>query len=183
MCNQETFELGCTPDAATRARHLVRTRARAWMQAQGASDSEDAIDLLVLLTSELVGNACRHGADPVQVDLGLVGGVATIAVSDGAPGAPFVRAAGPWDESGRGMAIVDAVSEEWGVRSRRWGKQVWCRVRLAPEDACGCGQGPKADGISGTVASKTATRRRSRGGGEEHTRQPAHPKRHDEVSA
>lgn len=43
---------------------------------------------------------------------------------------PFSTDAMPDAESGRGLAIVDAFAEAWGVRERVVGKTVWARVRL-----------------------------------------------------
>ncbi|MGW6457816.1 ATP-binding protein [Streptomyces sp. NPDC055078] len=37
--------------------------------------------------------------------------------------------AGPEDERGRGLALVDAVAARWGVKVSGAGKTVWCEVR------------------------------------------------------
>ncbi|MET7903945.1 ATP-binding protein [Streptomyces sp. NPDC005355] len=51
-------------------------------------------------------------------------------VSDPREGRPGIAEATPDDESGRGLAIVDALAEAWGVRERIVGKTVWARVGL-----------------------------------------------------
>lgn len=53
-----------------------------------------------------------------------------IEVSDPGDGLPVIAEAAPDAESGRGLAIVDAFAEAWGVRERVVGKTVWARLRL-----------------------------------------------------
>ncbi|MFD8795552.1 ATP-binding protein, partial [Streptomyces vinaceus] len=47
----------------------------------------------------------------------------------GAPPAPGRRATG---DGGRGLLIVEAVADLWGVSERRPGKVVWCEFRTSP---------------------------------------------------
>ena len=54
-----------------------------------------------------------------------------IEVTDDVAGWPRVRAASPDDPSGRGLQLVAALAEGWGVsRVRGGGKLVWATVRL-----------------------------------------------------
>ncbi|WP_308434395.1 ATP-binding protein [Streptomyces litmocidini] len=46
-------------------------------------------------------------------------------VADGVPGAVRAKAAGPLDEGGRGLVLVEAVTDRWGVEERAGGKTVW----------------------------------------------------------
>ncbi len=82
-----------------------------------------------LLISELVTNALRYGADEaIAFKLVLVADAFVIEVDDGSPGRPQVRAAGPDDESGRGMLLVSAVADEWGVSPD--GTRTWCVLKI-----------------------------------------------------
>ncbi|MCU1675275.1 MAG: ATP-binding region ATPase domain protein [Frankiales bacterium] len=97
----------------------------------------DAVSDATLVLSELVSNAVRH-ATPVTGD-GLVinwhvedgGAMVVIAVTDGSADAEPRRA--PPDtvsDSGRGLAIVDMIASDWGVRRGPDHKTVWARVPL-----------------------------------------------------
>ncbi|WSA43677.1 ATP-binding protein [Streptomyces sp. NBC_01803] len=85
------------------------------------------VDEVLLLCSELVTNAVVHGAaERIWACLTYGGGVLLLAVDDGSPGRAYVREAGPEAESGRGMAIVEALSAGWGTD----GPRTWCTVTV-----------------------------------------------------
>ncbi|MDX6198013.1 MAG: hypothetical protein QOJ79_1164, partial [Actinomycetota bacterium] len=54
-----------------------------------------------------------------------------VRVLDGSAELPRQRSSNDHDNSGRGLAIVAAVSADWGVRRNERGKQVWARVAIA----------------------------------------------------
>jgi hypothetical protein len=94
---------------------------RADLLASGATDT--VVDDAVLILSELLSNACRH-AQPLSRDESVRAswnrdrdGELTISVTDGGgptrplPATPSISARG-----GRGLAIVDALARDWGVR-------------------------------------------------------------------
>lgn len=82
-----------------------------------------------LIVSELVGNAVRHGAPPLQLRL-VLEQMLTCEVSDSAAGAPHVQHACTVDENGRGLFIVAGLADQWGVRHRARGKTVWAQQPL-----------------------------------------------------
>lgn len=87
------------------------------------------LDPVLLVVSELVGNAVRHGRPPVDMRLRKAGRGVRVAVHDEASTAPAMQAAGSDAESGRGMLLVDAVASESGVEQIEGdGKVVWARV-------------------------------------------------------
>jgi hypothetical protein len=55
-----------------------------------------------------------------------------VEVTDSSPALPQHRNYGPDATTGRGIALVEALSTAWGVESSPTGKTVWCRV--APDD-------------------------------------------------
>jgi anti-sigma regulatory factor (Ser/Thr protein kinase) len=80
-------------------------------------------DTAVLLTSELVTNSLRHSAssrDGGSVTVALThpvvdSGLLRVEVADdGARGLPTRRTAGPEDESGYGLQLVDVLATRWG---------------------------------------------------------------------
>lgn len=46
-------------------------------------------------------------------------------VQDGSQSSPALVAVAPLDTTGRGIAIVDALSQTWGVDDEGYGKSVW----------------------------------------------------------
>jgi len=100
---------------------VARRRLRTELSAGGAGDT--LLDDAVLVLSELLSNACRHarplgGGDSVRVRWRCdVQGELTISVTDGGgptrplPATPSISARG-----GRGLAIVGALAQDWGVR-------------------------------------------------------------------
>lgn len=112
------------PAAIAAARGLVRDTLSAWGL---HSISDDA----VLVTSELATNAVRHGSSPFRTAIVRSAGVVRIAVEDGSSARPEHVRALPDDEEGRGMAIVDALSQESGCDPTPDGKVVWADLRLS----------------------------------------------------
>jgi len=89
--------------------------------------SDDA----VLVVSELVTNAVRAGARTCSVELQLAAQAIDIVVFDDAPGTPHLAPADQLAEHGRGLPIVDAISERWRVRHLESGKQVEVQLAVA----------------------------------------------------
>lgn len=85
-------------------------------------------DTAVLLVSELVTNALRHGRPPCRLSIDAGTDVIEITVEDADPTLCRPVEAGELDESGRGYVLVDALSDEWGVRSSEGGKSAWFRL-------------------------------------------------------
>jgi hypothetical protein len=55
-----------------------------------------------------------------------------VEVHDGSTDVPFARHPEAWEVSGRGLALIDAICERWGVRETTHGKIVWARLSIAP---------------------------------------------------
>ena len=89
------------------------------------------VDDAELLVSELVTNAVRHGTPPitVRVECEAERGLC-VSVTDENPEEPTPRVADAEDENGRGMRLVDVISDRWGVQQRDGdGKEIWFRLR------------------------------------------------------
>jgi anti-sigma regulatory factor (Ser/Thr protein kinase) len=91
-----------------------------------------AVDDAVLIVSELVANAVLHAREEVSLELEVTLGESWLRVSlaDGSAVRPLAREAARGDESGRGMAIVNALSDRWGVEDHQGGKRIWFDVDL-----------------------------------------------------
>ncbi|MCG8971770.1 ATP-binding protein [Streptomyces sp. CL12-4] len=89
----------------------------------------DLVETAELLLTELATNALRHarGRD-IGVRIFLQDDHLVIEVNDGSPAAPVPRCAGPDDESGRGLFLVVALADTWGVSPD--GTTTWCTLPL-----------------------------------------------------
>ncbi len=99
------------------------------------------VDLVALLTTEVVSNAVREGAGQVVAVFSLPEpSRLRVEVCDRSPGAPEVRHPGPLDDGGhRGLMVVERLATAWGVEPRAHGKVVWFEVSAAPpfdDDQC-----------------------------------------------
>jgi anti-sigma regulatory factor (Ser/Thr protein kinase) len=102
----------------------LRRWARSWMERQQSDADPDSV---VLALTELVSNAVRHGADPVDLELSADGRCLLLQVSDRSDDLPRqIRGNHSWS-GGRGMILLDALASRWGVQYRKSvGKTVWC---------------------------------------------------------
>jgi anti-sigma regulatory factor (Ser/Thr protein kinase) len=122
----------------------ARRRMRKGLRMSGVPDS--VVDDAVLILSELLSNACRHGrplragdngdeADEVRAAWRVDEyGRLTVEVTDGGgptrplPATPSVTARG-----GRGLNIIRALAQDWGVRDDAVGEvTVWAMILAAP---------------------------------------------------
>ncbi len=90
--------------------------------------SAEACDAVALLVSEVATNALVHGSGDVQVQVSARGSVLRVEVTDDSPQLPQPRAAGLLEEGGRGLALVESLAADWGVRREGGGKVVWFEV-------------------------------------------------------
>ncbi|MFD7436771.1 ATP-binding protein [Streptomyces sp. NPDC059861] len=119
-----TFVLPATPESAGVARGAVRQTLTSW------HTHADDVDNAVLVTSELVTNAVTHsGSERIVCRLHLTGRRLRVEVEDQNLGStlPASRQACPDDQNGRGLLLVEAVCDDWGVRPapNRTGRVVW----------------------------------------------------------
>ena len=89
----------------------------------------DVLDTAVLLTSELVTNAVRHGRPPYTLVVSVSDTEVEVGVEDAEDAVPTRRGEDQLAEGGRGLVLVDALAEAWGTRPRRPGKTTWFTVR------------------------------------------------------
>ncbi|GAA3208850.1 hypothetical protein GCM10020256_05650 [Streptomyces thermocoprophilus] len=114
------------PEALTDARHMIRTAVRGW----GARDRADEIELVA---DELITNALMHTEGAAVVTLRRLTGRARrlrVEVEDSSSALPRRREAGDSGVSGRGLLLVDLLTDAWGVEARGGGKCVWCEFAV-----------------------------------------------------
>jgi anti-sigma regulatory factor (Ser/Thr protein kinase) len=105
-------------------RHLVTETLRAWGQDALVSDA-------ALLVSELATNAVRHASSPFRASVTRTDTTIRIAIEDLGTSEPLLRPADPDRLGGRGVALVDAMSQSWGCEPAPAGKVVWCELSMS----------------------------------------------------
>ena len=83
---------------------------------------------MLLLINELVTNAQVHGAPPVVLRVAWGEDLVRVEVEDQSPVRPVVRKVSATAPDGRGMLMVEGLSQSWGVLARGAGKAVWFTV-------------------------------------------------------
>ncbi|MFI1391788.1 ATP-binding protein [Streptomyces griseoaurantiacus] len=130
-----TMRFTSTPRGARLARRLVSHRLDDWGHPYTTSVNET----LTLITAELAANAVRHGHVPgrdFHVHLTLAEGTFRIEVTDTRaekqPLATSPSATDSLSESGRGLLLVAALADDWGVSPRKAapGKTVWAELHM-----------------------------------------------------
>ncbi len=117
------------PEEVAALRVDVRARLREW-------GIQAVIDAAQLCVSELVSNVITHvgPGTPVSLVLSFRGSRLRIEVRDPDAGVlPTLVRATEDAENGRGMALVDALSDRWGVDLHRDGKVTWCEIVTVSE--------------------------------------------------
>lgn len=116
-----TVELQALPSRIGQVRRIVSAQLRYW-------HLDPLIDRASLGVTELLTNVHRH-AQPDKlctVEIEVLLDHLTVSVHDHDPRIPELRDADPTATCGRGLAMVAAVSESWGVRpDGESGKVVW----------------------------------------------------------
>jgi anti-sigma regulatory factor (Ser/Thr protein kinase) len=82
-----------------------------------------------LCVSELVTNAVRAGSTGMTLCVELTAATLRLSLLDDAPGSPRLRDPDWTNPRGRGLRIIAALSDAWGVEPRETGKEVWARLR------------------------------------------------------
>lgn len=121
--SQLTLHLLATPGAVPLARRAVREHLG------GPTDAE-------LCVSELLTNVLAHLGHGTPVTLRVTGRATRtrVELTDPGPHArPVPREAAVEEESGRGLALLDAVAVQWGVVQGPGSKTVWCELDVGPE--------------------------------------------------
>ncbi|WNZ09258.1 ATP-binding protein [Streptomyces sp. 11x1] len=123
-----SVRLSPTPRGARLARLLATERLRAWELPLHPADH---------LVAELAANAATHGrvrGRDFDLTMYVIGVTLRIEVTDTRPERlPQPEPLSPEAESGRGLLLVEALADRWGVtEGRPPRKTVWAEVKLAP---------------------------------------------------
>jgi anti-sigma regulatory factor (Ser/Thr protein kinase) len=115
----------CQPESVAGARHFVR---------DVLSDQPSAIvDAVELMVSELATNSVRHALSDFELTIQLSRGEIRVEVSDHGHGQPVPRSPTVRDQTGRGLQIVQVLSEDWGITPASNGKLVWFTLSVGSQ--------------------------------------------------
>lgn len=120
----DSLQLGPQLDAAARSRTFVRAALLSW-------GLEDLLDPVLLLTSEVVSNALLHAGTDMVVRVQQDGSGVRVDVADGSGVPPVRRRLSSSATTGRGVQLLDNLSDEWGWIPSLQGKSVWFQVLSA----------------------------------------------------
>ncbi|MEV5600071.1 ATP-binding protein [Streptomyces sp. NPDC052299] len=147
--HEDRLDYTPTARSVTLARRRAARLVTAWGHPQRAGE-------VALLVSELATNALIHGSlrgRLFRVHLTVTGGAIRIEVSDPrGERLPGLREAGQDECYGRGLVLVDAVADRWGVEPRTVGKTVFAEIALQARPL----------GVSRQASVRTTTTRRPR---------------------
>jgi anti-sigma regulatory factor (Ser/Thr protein kinase) len=119
---------------------------------------EDIRESAVLMMSELATNAVVHALTGFEVCIDRGATQVRVEVADVGEGEPRLRSPSSSEPHGRGLRIVEELSDEWGMveSDDHAGKSVWFAVRLDPASASeaevAASEGRKAPARSGRSA-------------------------------
>ncbi|RCG24078.1 ATP-binding protein [Streptomyces diacarni] len=119
------FAVAFAPDSARvpEIRRTAGTILRSWnLPTQLVEDVQLAV-------SELLANALEHGDGDIEARVLRVLDEVRIEVTDDNPEPAQLRCPDVDDLSGRGLLLVAALAQSWGVS--RDGRTTWCSFRLA----------------------------------------------------
>jgi diguanylate cyclase (GGDEF)-like protein/PAS domain S-box-containing protein len=105
----------------------ARSRLRALLHHWGQGPLLDPAELL---TSELVKNAVEHADSDVLLGVTHWGDRLRFEVTDAGQGTPRLRETALTDVSGRGLRLVEALSDAWGIAKDGAAKTVWFELRF-----------------------------------------------------
>jgi hypothetical protein len=122
-----TRTLGPDTGSVRTARDFTIVTLQRWGLAERSQD-------IAIVVSELLTNALRHAVPgsgdsrprrPIRLGLLQPGSCVLCAVADPSRAAPVLQARGSFAETGRGLQIIRALSDQWGFAPSDPGKVVW----------------------------------------------------------
>jgi anti-sigma regulatory factor (Ser/Thr protein kinase) len=129
MCHKATRGLACDVSAARAGRQFITERFSEWGVGP-AEGVEIGLDDVLLAATELIANAVRYCEGEIGLALETHHDAIALGVTDGHAAPAVVHRADPHDESGRGLALVEAVTTRWGQERHGATKTVWCEFPL-----------------------------------------------------
>lgn len=113
------------------------SEARQFIRQTLSGTPQDRLEMIELMVSELATNCIRHAQTGFRVTIYRNTTEVRVEVTDHAAGEPVVRSPGPADPTGRGLRIVQMLSNSWGVEQKeKLNKTVWFTLSTRPPAEC-----------------------------------------------
>jgi anti-sigma regulatory factor (Ser/Thr protein kinase) len=116
------LDVPATSLAVSEVRATLRSLLPASPYSRRLADAETA-------ATELVTNAVLHGRRPIRVHIDYDYTRLRVTVTDSSPVSPTFSLLDPTAVTGRGLLLVSAVSDAWGVEPGEGTKTVWAEFR------------------------------------------------------
>jgi anti-sigma regulatory factor (Ser/Thr protein kinase) len=128
MSRSATMHVAAEPTGPSRVRQWMSTRLREWQV------PEPVIGAAILCTSELTTNALLHAGTPAQVHIDLNAERLLVSVADTGTRGSVIRArADTLASRGRGLGLIEELSDSWGTDPTVRGSTVWFEMLLNRE--------------------------------------------------
>ena len=102
--------------------------ARRFVADELAGADPEWVDLVVLATSELASNCVIHARTAFTVTVDRTDDGVRVVTADDGDGEPEVQHPDPLTPTGRGLLIVERLSDDWGAQVVRGRTEVWFRM-------------------------------------------------------
>jgi anti-sigma regulatory factor (Ser/Thr protein kinase) len=118
-----SWDLPDDPEFAGKVRRMIAETLTSWAMPHLSEDTS-------LIVSELYANALLHGRPPISLSLRAEGHTLRGEITDHGRMRTPTDHTGIYDEHGRGLTIVDALADNWGVAPtrNRPGTTIWFRL-------------------------------------------------------
>lgn len=116
-----TVPLSADARSVREARHVLR-------DALLRSGAEELVEPATLVTSEIVTNALVHAGTEVELRVLSTADAVRVEVQDGGEHVPVRRKYAETAGTGRGLQLVEELSDRWGVAHGSAGKAVWFEI-------------------------------------------------------
>jgi anti-sigma regulatory factor (Ser/Thr protein kinase) len=116
----------CRPESVSAARRFVREELR--------DQPSETVDAAELMASELASNCVRHAHTDFELVISSRGPI-RVEVRDTGDGRPKLQSPTPQEPTGRGLLIVEAMSDSWGIVPSAAGKTVWFTLEQQHDDS------------------------------------------------
>lgn len=126
LSRSATMLVPAEPTGPSRVRQWMTARLREW------SVPEPVVGAAILCASELTTNALLHAGTPAQVRLDLNAERLLVSVADTGTRGTVIRAhADTMSSRGRGLGLIEDLSDSWGTDPTVRGTTVWFEMLLA----------------------------------------------------
>ncbi|GAA2653804.1 ATP-binding SpoIIE family protein phosphatase [Paractinoplanes durhamensis] len=125
LSRSATMLVAAEPTGPSRVRQWMTTRLREW------TVPEQVIGSAILCTSELTTNALLHAGTPAQVHIDLNAERVLVSVADTGTRGSVMRAhTDAMSSRGRGLSLIEELSDSWGTDPSVRGSTVWFEILL-----------------------------------------------------